>query len=73
MIFESVSLTIVSKVLDSDVSAVGNGTVLIVGSLQSAMLWLSVISLVFNLYHCWVSGSQHNMQIVFGILGCKSS
>ena len=53
---ESDSLTIVSKVLNSDASAGGNGTMLIVLSLQIAMLWLSVIWLVFILYHWWVSG-----------------
>ena len=52
----SVSLTIGPKVLHSDGSAVVNRTIWIVGQLQSVMLWSSVISLMFILYHWWVSG-----------------
>ena len=47
---------IVSKALNSDGSDGGSRTMLIVLSLQIAMVWLSVISLVFTLYHWWVSG-----------------
>ena len=50
------SLAIVSKALNPGGSAGVNGTILIVLSLQIAMMWLSVILLVFILYHWWVSG-----------------
>ena len=52
---ESDILAIVLKALNSEGSAGGNGTMLIVMSLHIAMLWLSVISLVFILYHWWSS------------------
>ena len=50
-IFENVSLAIVLNALISEGLACSNGTMLTVGSLQSAILWLSVISLVLILYY----------------------
>ena len=52
---ENDSLAIVSKTVNSNGLAGGNGTMLIVMLLHIAMLWLSVISLVFILYHWWFS------------------
>ena len=48
-VYESVSLAVVSTVLTSEDSAGGNDTMLTVGLIQSAILWLSVISLEFIL------------------------
>ena len=53
---ESDSVATISKMLDSDGAMGGNETMLIVMSLQIAMLWLLVILLVLILYHWCVSG-----------------
>ena len=50
-ICENVSLAIVLNALIYKGSAGGNGTLWNVGSLQCAILWLSVISLALILYH----------------------
>ena len=54
-ICENVGLEIVSNASISEGSAGGDGTMWRVGSLQSANLWLSVISVVLILYRWCVS------------------
>ena len=61
-VYGSVSLAIILAALTSKGPADGDGTMWTVGSFQSAIIWLSVISLELILYHWCVSGvmAWHN-------------